>query len=162
MRIPTWCLVPALVGVAVVTTGCASDPVRRTELPRGPNLGTTGAVDPTAPRGDEQTPASPGQTPVGPQPPVGPWPVPPNAPAASAPSDPSAPKLAETYTLKVGGLYCPIRCAREVREALMAVPGVENVLIDFDTKRVICHCKPGTDPNALVAALKSPYSGMLL
>ena len=38
-----------------------------------------------------------------------------------------------TKTLKVDGMMCP-RCKAHVEKALMAVDGVESVLVDLDAK----------------------------
>jgi copper chaperone CopZ len=95
--------------------------------------------------------------------------APPTAPApASAPAagEGAAPvnKLSEAYTLKVTGMTCRIVCGREVVAALKSVEGVTNVIIDYDDYKAIVHCKVGTNPDDLLAALKATgkYSGLVL
>lgn len=101
----------------------------------------------------------------------------PSPPAASVAAEPVAPPpdriegrppegptsrvLSETVVLRVTGMTCPVKCPREVRDLLLAVPGVENVIIDYDRREAICHVRPGTDPQALIEALVPPYAAKL-
>lgn len=103
----------------------------------------------------------------------------PGAPAAPAPAPVAAPatddtrpaasaepanKLSESYTLKVTGMTCRFVCVREVVAALKSVPGVTNVIIDYDAYKAIVHCEVGTNPDDLLAALQATgkYSGLVL
>jgi copper chaperone CopZ len=80
--------------------------------------------------------------------------------------EPEAPKnrLSEAYTIKVTGMTCRFVCVREVTEALKSVPGVSNVIIDFDEHKAIVHCALGTNPDDLMTALQASgkYSGIVL
>jgi copper chaperone CopZ len=67
-----------------------------------------------------------------------------------------------TFTLKVTGMTCPIRCVHEVHDQLRAVPGVLRVQVDYDERRAIVDVRPGTDPDSLSHGLKAPYAGRLL
>lgn len=73
-------------------------------------------------------------------------------------------KLSESYTLKVTGMTCRFVCVREVVAALKSVPGVTNVIIDYDAYKAIVHCEIGTNPDDLLAALQATgkYSGIVL
>ena len=75
--------------------------------------------------------------------------------SGTAPSD-------GTVMLKVSGMSCPIRCPREVKEQLEAVPGVREARIDYPAKQAACDVEPGTAPADVAAGLKTPYSGQPL
>lgn len=89
-------------------------------------------------------------------------------PAASAaveadvPAAPADPRNYLTYTIKVNGMTCPIRCVREVRDFLKAVPGVLHVEIDYDSRTAIVDVTPGTAPETVIAGLKGNYTGRLV
>ena len=107
--------------------------------------------------------------PAGHSPPIRPAPVVAQPDPAPAPVQPAAPPAAPqnprnyvTYTVKVTGMTCPIRCAKEVRDQLLAVPGVLHVDIDQDERKAMVDVVPGTDPETIVHGLKSPYAGRLL
>lgn len=78
-----------------------------------------------------------------------------------------APDL-ETFTLQIDGMTCGA-CVKDVRSALLKVPGVKAVdfqikkkwffLLDYSDARVIVGCEPGTATvNALMNAVESVSS----
>ena len=68
----------------------------------------------------------------------------------------------DTHVLKIMGMTCPNRCVQEVREQLLAVPGVLDVVIDTNARKATVRVARGTDPELLVAGLRAPYSGRLM
>jgi copper chaperone CopZ len=91
------------------------------------------------------------------------------AAAAPAPANPYAglpesewPANYQTVHIKVFGMTCAIRCVREVKEMLQAVPGVLHVRIEYDEKEAIVDVTPGTDPETVLHGLKGSYTGRLL
>jgi copper chaperone CopZ len=64
-------------------------------------------------------------------------------------------------TMHVAGLTCPIVCAREVKAMLEKVPGVLHTYVAVSDQLVMCDVTKGTDPQTLVAAIKSPYRATL-
>lgn len=95
----------------------------------------------------------------------------PDAPPAAPPQIPNPyaevpktewPANYQTLQIKVSGMGCPIRCVREVKEMLSAVPGVLHVTVDYDEREVAVDVVPGTDPESVLRGLKGPYSGRLM
>jgi copper chaperone CopZ len=62
-----------------------------------------------------------------------------------------------TVRMHVDGMSCPIVCAREVKAMLAPVKGIVSIAVDTPTQTVQCEVLKGTDPQTLVAAIKSPY-----
>lgn len=91
-----------------------------------------------------------------------PDPPPPAAPPAPVWTKTESPRNYETVRLKVTGMTCPIRCPREVKEQLLAVPGVLHVVIDTDDRAAIVDVVPGTNPELVLGGLKAPYAGRLM
>lgn len=61
---------------------------------------------------------------------------------------------APTAEFEVPDMFCEFGCAAKVKEVLAAQTGVEDVKVDFETKRaIIAVDKAKFDPNAAVAAL---------
>lgn len=82
--------------------------------------------------------------------------------ATVTPAAPTDPRNYVTIRIKVSGMTCPIRCVREVKEQLAAVPGVLHVDIDSDRREAVVDIAPGTDPETVVAGLHGDYRGRLL
>ena len=64
--------------------------------------------------------------------------------------------------LDVRGMTCPIKCVRDIKEQIQAVPGVSTVYVDFDAKTAVVRVDAGTDPESLAAAVRPPYSAHVL
>jgi len=133
---------PALAIVLAAALGaCAAPPEGRAPRPS----------DDGADRGSPPVAAEPSA------PPAPSLPVPPQTPVA--PGEDA--RTYETVTIRVAGMTCPIRCVREVKEALQAAPGVLDVFIDYDRREARVNVRPGTDPESLLEALKPKYTGRL-
>ena len=91
-----------------------------------------------------------------------PLPQAPAAPPAPAFVKTETPRNYETIHIKVTGMTCPIRCPREVRDQLMAVPGVLFVTVDTDDREAIVDIVPGTNPELVLGGLHKPYAGRLM
>ena len=64
--------------------------------------------------------------------------------------------------LDVRGMTCPIKCVRDIKEQIQAVPGVSTVYVDFDAKTAVVRVDAGTDPQSLAMAVRPPYSAHVL
>ncbi|MCE9636217.1 MAG: cation transporter [Planctomycetes bacterium] len=136
-----------VVGLAAILGlgACAQDGPYRAPKP---HANAPVVVEPSTPSDTQPTSSTPDPLPPRPV-------VPPQASGENA-------KNYLTYIVKVTGMTCPFKCVREVKEQLLAVEGVLDVQIDYDHAKVTVNVRPGTDPETLVAGLKTPYAGRLL
>jgi copper chaperone CopZ len=65
----------------------------------------------------------------------------------------------ETVTLAITGMTCAVNCPPRVRAALESVAGVESATVDYDTRTASVQMRSGTDPSALVAAVRKQGFG---
>ena len=91
--------------------------------------------------------------------------TPPDAPSGSSTDDggaaqspPSDPDATEDVVLRITGMTCPVICPKEVRQMLAEAPGVVRVSVDWEERSATCTVRAGTDPQTLLASLRSPYT----
>lgn len=70
--------------------------------------------------------------------------------SCAAPSTVEAPL--RTVVLSITGMTCAVDCPPRVQAALASVPGVESVVVDYDTRTATVRCASSTRVEALCAA----------
>lgn len=79
-----------------------------------------------------------------------------NATSAATGSD----EAATQYVIAVQGMSCPLGCPPAVKGALESVPGVTEVVVDYETKQATVKAGPDFDTTAAVDALShAGFSG---
>ena len=77
--------------------------------------------------------------------------------ASTAPSGPTAQvDLSQTtrYVFAIDGMQCAVACPPRVKESLAAVPGVAQVVVDYDTRTATVQADPAAfDQTVAVQAL---------
>jgi copper chaperone CopZ len=79
-----------------------------------------------------------------------------NATSAAATADDAATQ----YVFSVEGMSCALGCPPAVKGALESVPGVSEVVVDYETKKATVKASPDFDQTAAVDALShAGFSG---
>ena len=60
--------------------------------------------------------------------------------------------------LQVEGMACGVMCPPKIKEDLMAVKGVEEVKVDFETKTATVRTSGDVDSGALVKSLREQFT----
>ena len=60
--------------------------------------------------------------------------------------------------LQVEGMACGVMCPPKIKEDLMAVKGVEEVKVDFETKTATVRISGDVDSGALVKSLREQFT----
>ncbi len=60
--------------------------------------------------------------------------------------------------LQVEGMACGVMCPPKIKEDLMAVKGVEEVKVDFETKTATVKTSGDVDSTALVESLRKQFT----
>ena len=67
-----------------------------------------------------------------------------------------------TVRMHFDGPACPIKCPGQIREMLSVVDGVRDVVVDVPSRTIVVEVDRGTDPQAVVDAIKEPFRATLL